>query len=66
MADDPNPGAVHPNVWQAMLGALFAAVAPVIVKAIVEGLQDLQRKILPWDGQDRRAPAAPPSAGNTP
>jgi hypothetical protein len=60
---DPVP--THPNVWQAILGALFAAVAPVVVKAVVEALADVQKRIAPWDGQDRRAPP-PPAAGGTP
>jgi hypothetical protein len=68
MADSQSPTVQQHNVWAQLLGGLLAAVAPVVVRAVLDALGELQRKLGPWDGTDRRGGAAapPPSAGGTP
>ena len=62
MADNNPPPA--PDIWGTLLMGALAALAPVIVRAILDGLA-LVEKVLPWDGTERRH-APPPSASQTP
>ena len=64
MADNP-PTAVSSNVWTQLAATAIAALAPVLVKALVDVIQLLQQKIGPWDGTERRG-ARPPDASTTP
>lgn len=63
MADQQNS---HPW-WQQVLGALVAALAPLVVKGVLSGVQALENALTPWDGRTERRggspPAAPPQTG---
>ncbi len=63
MADNNPPPA--PDIWGTLLKGALAALAPVIVRAILDALALVEKKVLPWDGTERRQ-APPPSASQTP
>jgi hypothetical protein len=54
------------SVWEQIGKAALAALAPVVIRALVDAFRALESKITPWDGQtERRAPRSP-QASETP